>query len=428
MKQTIENLDFAKVLRLLSLVIDLIEGYTLGHGHVIARVCQILAKTVGITVNDPRLVPLIESALIHDVGKVRIKESILKKTTPLAKDELLNIWMHSLEGAKIAASIKPLKDCSWFIRWHHENMDGSGYPDHLIAEQIPLEAKILCISDAFISMLTKRPYKEAMEQKDVLKEINSYTNSRYDPKLVRLINRLSEEQYFKSLCTIIKATSLGTISNILTSFSALSFSPEADNYMLQLFQLIAILIDSKSVYRKGHSIRVANLSLKLATQLQLSKEEVTLTYVSALLHDIGMLEVDTALIEKQGRLANNEFEFIRQHTKKTADILNLIPGFGRIANYCYRHHERFDGNGYPEKISDKKIPIISQIIAVCDSFDAMTSLRSYRKILPDDIALSEIKAFSEIQFDPAVVNALVKVKYGTKSYSVINENREIKYG
>lgn len=418
MEQLTANLDFAKVLRLLSLVIDLIEGYPLGHGHAVARFCQILAKTVGITINNPRLVPLIESALIHDLGKLQIKETILKKVSPLDKEELLSIWTHPLEGAKIAAIIKPLKDCSWFIRWHHENIDGSGYPDHLIADQIPLEAKILAISDAFISMLSERPYKHSQLPEEILTEISSYTNSKYDPKLIRLINRLSKEQYFKSLCTIVRGTSLKAISNILTSFPVLAFDTEANAYILPIFQIIANLIDSKSIYKKGHCTRVANLAVKVALQLQLSKEEVTFTYITALLHDIGMLEIDTAILEKQGRLTNKEFEVVRQHPGKASALLQLIPGFEQISNYCYTHHERFNGSGYPANLTEKQIPIISQIIAVCDSFDAMTSLRSYRKILPEDIAISEIRAFSGIQFEPEVVNALIKIKYNPRPYSL----------
>ena len=410
MEQSIESLDFNQTLSLLSFVIDLIEGYPVGHGHAVANLCKLMSESFGLKFAESSSLPIVYAALLHDIGKYKIKEEILKKETSLNREETLAIYSHPVDGVNSLNKVLPLKDALWVIRWHHENIDGSGYPDNLAGDQIPLEAKILSIADAFVSMLTPRPYKEALKTEDVLSELSLYSNSRYEPKLFWILKEIMKRENYRKLFEVVNSDFSSSINDIFTFFSG---EPGYnDKSIPQLLKLKSTMIDSKSIYKLGHSERVADMSYKIAAQMKLSEEDIKNAYLAGLMHDIGMLTLSTALLDKERRLTNSEFEDIQKHPGKTFEILKLMPSLKNIPYYCYCHHERIDGSGYPEGIRGEEIPLISKIIAVADSFDAMTSLRSYRRILPEDIALSEIRAFSGTQFDQSVVNALFRIKKG----------------
>jgi response regulator RpfG family c-di-GMP phosphodiesterase len=169
----------------------------------------------------------------------------------------------------------------------------------------------------------------------------------------------------------------------------------------QTIQGLAKAIDKMDRYTAGHSDRVAAYAVFLAMQLGLSPEEVEIVRQSALMHDIGKIGCVLNL-NKPGKLTQDEYEVFKKHPVFGRDILDPIKFLHPLIPGVHLHHERWDGRGYPLKLKGNDIPLIARIISVADTFDAMTSDRSYRRALPTEVAVAEIERCSGSQFDPEV--------------------------
>lgn len=175
----------------------------------------------------------------------------------------------------------------------------------------------------------------------------------------------------------------------------------------QALKTIANTIDAKDKYTKGHSIRVAGYSIELARRLGYSEEDREKIYYIALLHDIGKIGIPDAILNKPGKLTDEEFAFMREHTRIGGDILRDFTAIAHIADGALSHHENFDGTGYPERKSEDAIPTVARIIRVADSYDAMATKRSYRESMDREYILSEFRKFSGVQFEPRVAQAMI---------------------
>ena len=170
---------------------------------------------------------------------------------------------------------------------------------------------------------------------------------------------------------------------------------------------LADTIDTKDTYTHGHSTRVAEYSRKLAELNGKSEQECDEVYYTALLHDVGKIGVPISIINKPGKLTDKEYEIIKQHTAKGAQILGRISKFPYLSLGAYYHHERCDGKGYPKGLNGEEIPEIARIIGVADAYDAMTSIRSYRDPIPQDKVREEIVTGMGTQFDPKYARLMV---------------------
>lgn len=166
-------------------------------------------------------------------------------------------------------------------------------------------------------------------------------------------------------------------------------------------------LNCKDNYTHGHSTRVAYYSVCLAKELKLSREEIYDIEIASLFHDIGKIGIPDAILTKPGRLNQTEFELMKKHPELSEEILKGFEPFNEIARYARHHHERYDGRGYPDNLKGEEIPLPSRIILIADTFDAMTSTRSYRKGLSYEIAFSELREFSGTQFDPKLVEPFI---------------------
>ena len=167
-------------------------------------------------------------------------------------------------------------------------------------------------------------------------------------------------------------------------------------------------IDAKDPYTHGHSQRVMEYSVAVAEELGQSKEEIKGVKLSALLHDIGKIGVDEKILRKTERLTEEEFSVIKTHPGMGADIVSHIKQLIAVSPGIRYHHERYDGKGYPAGLAADMIPLSARIIAVCDTYDAMTSDRPYRKGLETKVALAEVEKFSGIQFDKVCADAFLQ--------------------
>jgi HD-GYP domain-containing protein (c-di-GMP phosphodiesterase class II)/CHASE2 domain-containing sensor protein len=171
---------------------------------------------------------------------------------------------------------------------------------------------------------------------------------------------------------------------------------------------LAKAVDFRDRYTRGHSERVAHLSVGIAGELGLNKDEIEIVQRAAILHDLGKIGVSDIVLRKPGRLTAEEFALIRTHAAKGYDILSATPSFEALLPGIRHHHERYDGMGYPDGLAGKDIPLLARIIAAADAFDAMTSDRPYRRALPMARARKELIAGAGTQFEPVVVQALLK--------------------
>ncbi|MBR3542211.1 MAG: HD-GYP domain-containing protein [Treponema sp.] len=165
-------------------------------------------------------------------------------------------------------------------------------------------------------------------------------------------------------------------------------------------EALASAIDAKDAYTHGHSTRVAEYAREIARRLGKPETACRNVYLAALLHDVGKIGIPNSIINKKGPLTKEEYDAVKEHPVIGAQILSNITQIPHVADGAYYHHERYDGRGYPTGLSGKKIPEIGRIIAVADAYDAMTSNRSYRNLLPQETARFEIGKGIGTQFDP----------------------------
>jgi HD-GYP domain-containing protein (c-di-GMP phosphodiesterase class II) len=166
-------------------------------------------------------------------------------------------------------------------------------------------------------------------------------------------------------------------------------------------------LEAKDFYTRGHSQRVTLYSLAIGEELGTKGQELQDLHRASVLHDLGKIGVREAVLNKPGKLTEEEFAEIVRHPETAVRILEPIPFFRPLLPAILHHHERFDGKGYPSRLAGSNIPFVSRIMAIADTFDAMTSTRAYRKALPVADAIAEIRRCSGTQFDPDIVPAFL---------------------
>lgn len=178
---------------------------------------------------------------------------------------------------------------------------------------------------------------------------------------------------------------------------------------LGTLRALTAAIDAKDRYTRGHSDRVALLSMQMARQIGLSEKEAERYHIAGLIHDIGKIGVPEAVLCKPGKLDDAEFEQIKRHPAIGYHILQGIPTMNDVLPGVLHHHEKWDGRGYPHKLVGNDIPLMARIIALADTFDAMSSTRSYRTALLREKVLNEIARCAGSQFDPELVPHFLKL-------------------
>jgi len=172
---------------------------------------------------------------------------------------------------------------------------------------------------------------------------------------------------------------------------------------------LADTIEKRDPYTGGHTKRVMDYSVAIGIEMGLNKKEIEKLRLAAILHDIGKIGIRDEILLKKEKLSDEEFKIIQNHTLYGAEILHYVKQLKDIIPGVKYHHEEFSGSGYPDRLKGYEIPLIARIIAVADTFDAMTTDRPYRKALSVNEAMEELKDKAGKQFDPQVVDAFQKV-------------------
>jgi diguanylate cyclase (GGDEF)-like protein/putative nucleotidyltransferase with HDIG domain len=188
---------------------------------------------------------------------------------------------------------------------------------------------------------------------------------------------------------------------------------------------MAKVIDMRDSYTMGHSNAVSEYATQIAEELDLSAEQVDLIRTSALLHDIGKIGIPDSILFKPGSLTDDEFESIKEHPVRGAELVRTNNCLREMVPLIRHHHERFDGQGYPDGLQGQEIPLEARILCVADSVQAMESDRSYRKALSRHEIISEIKENAGTQFDPIIVKAFLKVIHKEGSVPITSLTQEL---
>jgi putative nucleotidyltransferase with HDIG domain len=198
------------------------------------------------------------------------------------------------------------------------------------------------------------------------------------------------------------------VFGLLVTYAAKLYLDMRSIYWSTLLALIPA-IEGEFEYGEGHSKRVATYSAAMARKLLLTEDDVFGVYVGALAHDVGMAGIDDRIVNKQGPLSAEEFAEIQRHVETGANIVQKVPFLKHSVDIVKRHHERWDGGGYPGGVKGPGIPLGARIVAIADAFDAMTSKRPYREQMGPEAALQELVKHAGTQFDPGVVAVLRRV-------------------
>ena len=238
--------------------------------------------------------------------------------------------------------------------------------------------------------------------------------------------------FFTNLVTLLAIILIQRRNNRIEKFkeSEITSLKEQQKFSQRLFEQTATAlvsaIDAKDEYSRGHSQRVAEYSEKIARYLGKSEEDCRKIYYAALLHDVGKIGISDNIINKDGEPTEEEYKVIMQHPTIGEQILSSISEYPYLSIGARYHHERFDGKGYPEGLKGEDIPEIARIIAVADTYDAMTSSRSYRKAMPHIVAREELAKGSGTQFDPYIVRVMqhvldINLEYERRETAAIEE-------
>ena len=265
----------------------------------------------------------------------------------------------------------------------------------------------LLLGTLYIALILEGKLKVIMLICDAVVLLACWIVAYFHPEFVTDYSRGGN--YFDSIAGLVIVS--GIIYTIISFQNSLYRREEEQKNVQRLFAQTATAlvnaIDAKDKYTHGHSARVAEYSRKIAKWAGKSPTECEEIYYVALLHDVGKIGVPGEIINKEGRLSDEEFAIIKQHTTLGAQILQSITEYPYLSIGANFHHERYDGKGYPSKLKGTDIPEIARIVSVADAYDAMTSKRSYRDPIPQEKVREQFIEGAGTQFDPEFANIML---------------------
>lgn len=433
------KISLAEILGALSMALDLTEGQPEGH---CMRCCWIgihVGRELGL--NDTEIWQLYYMLLLKDVGcssnAARIcqlfltDDLVFKRNArtigtglpsvfkfildhsglgaPLHKrfSTIINVAVKKGEyttelfetrchvGADIAQRLRFPDPVANGIKSLDEHWDGSGQPQQLKGDQIPVFSRI-----ALLAQLVE-VFHAAFDIEGAIKEVKARTNTWFDPEIVAAFTKVSTS---KSFWDGLKSADIAReLQDLEPTESKVDVD---DNYLDEIAEAFAQVIDAKSPYTAGHSHRVRLYTDLISAELQLPENERRCLSRAALLHDIGKLAISNSILDKPGDLEDAEYKEVQRHPEYSRMILSRVGIFKDIAVVAGAHHERPDGKGYPNQLVGDEINFHTRIVTVADVFDAVTSERPYRKAKSAEHALKILHDETGAAFDGRCVAAL----------------------
>ena len=199
------------------------------------------------------------------------------------------------------------------------------------------------------------------------------------------------------------------IKSIMQMNEIKKINKELENAYLESIETLRYTVEAKDTYTRGHSDRVSEFSVLIGKKINLSDEDLKILQIGGLFHDIGKIGVPDSILLKDSSLTDAEYSQIKNHPSIGAHILSSATIFKNLIPIVKHHHERFDGHGYPAQLKGKDIPYLARIATIADSFDAMTSKRTYRDSLPIEMVIAEFEKCKGTQFDPELTDVFLDI-------------------
>lgn len=318
------------------------------------------------------------------LSRISTTIDILKNGTDYAQEL---IQTRCTRGADVARELRFSEPVALGIASLDEHWDGKGRPQQLEKEDIPLYSRIALLSQVVDVFQVEQDLTSA------LNEVKHRSGEWFDPLLVTHFEALLQDSDF-----------LDGLQSSDIRHKVMALAPAQTHIMLdeEYFDCIVgafgKIVDAKSPYTAGHSQRVGIYAALIAEQLDLSELECTWVRRAALLHDIGKLGVSNQILDKPGKLDQDEWLAVQQHAANTEIILEKITPLKELAKTAASHHEKLDGTGYPRGLSSTEIPLITRIITTADIFDAISAERPYREAMP----VTKVLSIMEENLDTAI--------------------------
>lgn len=420
------------------------DTYCGQHTEGVVLLAERIAKQMQLEPSEARLVSLV--ARLRDIGKIAIPDAILQKPGRLNEAEWIKMRRHPIVGAEVISHVPTLRLAAAGIRGHHERWDGTGYPDGLVGENIPLVARIVAVADAFKTIMTERCFRAARSHVEAMQELKRCAGTQFDPAVVRAMEAVYAEAGEEPDLALV----LGIGSDLPPLVPNLALAPDASEALVgsarnagrsvlhskrwavsfanrclamepsadlsELDQAYDAMIDGwclaldlRDHETEGHCQRVTALALKLAQAIGIEGEALVHLRRGAMLHDIGKMGIPDSILLKPGPLTEEEWKIMHQHPRLAYEMLSQIEFLQPALEIPYFHHEKWDGSGYPCGMRGETIPLAARIFAIADVVDALSSDRPYRKAWSPERVREHLRSLSGSHFDPALIEVFLKL-------------------
>ena len=363
------------------------------HHRRTAIISRYIGMKLGISQNQLQV--LIYASLLHDIGAAANwdEKHFIVHTD---KDNL--VFNHAEAGYYMLKDSARLGILAEPIRYHHDRFCG-GNPSGLMGTEIPLLSRIIHVADRIEVQIDDSQHIFKQKYK-IISELQE--NIFFDPEIIKVVKDMSEIDAF--WLDIVNTDYVNNFINTLDFFEKLLFDL---NDMISIAEIFAKVVDATSHFTATHSNNVAKVAKELARIIGFSEQEVKQFYLAGLLHDLGKLAIPNTILNKCGKLDNDEYEIVKQHSYYSYRIMEEVDGFQTIASWVGTHHERLDGSGYPFKLKSDQISFGSRVLAVADIYCALIESRSYRHGMTIKEALGVMNEMVlEMKIDANIVNVL----------------------
>lgn len=372
--------------------IDAFNTLLEGHHKGTAIIAYQLGNAYGL--DKQQLFDLVLASSLHDIGALSVKD----------KEQLYEIDVqdpepHEIKGEQMLIGFKPFARISKIIRHHHikYNQIISGIVDE---KDIPIESYFICLADRIDVLLMKFEHDSDKYEKVIL-DINSRFGEVFAPFLYETFHKVSASSEFWNNINFNSFQDLLFLSLDNNTYDACNSDIE------DLAIVFAKIIDYRSPWTTMHSQTVAKVAYSLATMMKLPEEDCFNIKIGGYLHDIGKIAIPTELLDKSGKLTENEFEIIKNHVVYTALILSPIKELEDIVDLAANHHEKHDQSGYPLKMKAEKLTVQMDVLAFADIFTALSEDRPFRKHLDPEEMKSTLATFTPEKLSEHVYNIII---------------------